>query len=70
MSKSGKTLLSSEDFKKIFHSIHFDIVECPFDDFNENIESKKRVRKAFVRTLNFMDTLYTKNENQIKVIST
>ena len=68
MSKSGRTLLSGDDFRKIFSSINFDIVECPYDDFNESIESKKRVRKAYDRTINLMDNFFEKSETQIKVI--
>ena len=66
-SKSGKKLLTSEDFKQIFSKINFDMVECPYDDFNESNEFKKRVRKAYDRTLNFVDSVFEKNENQTKV---
>lgn len=67
-SKAGKCLLSSDDFKKAFSNINFDLIECPYDDFNSVIESKKRVRKAYDRTINLIDAIFDKNEQSIKVI--
>ena len=65
-SKAGKSLLSSDDFKKVFSNLNFDLVECPYDDFNSSIESKKRIRKAYDRTLNLIDAIFDANESSLK----
>jgi hypothetical protein len=66
--KTGKCLLSSDDFKKLFANVNFDLVECPYDDFNLAIESKKRIRKAYDRTLHFIDSLSETNENEVNIL--
>lgn len=68
-SKTGKSLLTSDDFKKMFTNLNFDLVECPYDDFNSAIESKKKIRKAYDRTLHFIDEIFKKEDQTIKVIT-
>jgi GDP-L-fucose synthase len=40
----------------------------PYDDFNLAIESKKRIRKAYDRTLHFIDSLSETNENEVNIL--
>lgn len=57
-SKRGKTLVSSEIFDEFIKNVHFDIVECPYDDIEGPIDSKKQIRKAIERTKNFVDWFF------------
>lgn len=57
-SKRGKNLITSEVFEEFIKSVHFDVVECPYDDFNEVVESKKQIKKAIERTKNFVDWFF------------
>lgn len=68
-SKKGKTLVSSEMFENFINNVQFDLVECPYDEQNTMIESKKFIRKMFDRTKHFVDYFYNEENNRIKVFN-
>lgn len=68
-SKRGKNLLTSEMFDDFIKNVHFDIVECPYDDCNEPVESKKQIRKAMERTKSFVDWFFDEQRQKTEVIS-
>ena len=66
-SRRGKTLVTEETFKELIENLDFDLIECFYDDQNGPIESKKRAKKIFERTENFIETFFSKEKSPIKV---
>lgn len=58
--------MDSDCFVDFLKNVDFDMVECLYDDQNSSIESKKRAKKAYDRTLKFVELLFSK-ENGPKV---
>lgn len=67
-SKKGKTLVTSDDYFNLSRNNQFDIVECPYDDFNNNGESKKRNRKSYERTKNAVDHCFAQDIDKEKKV--
>jgi hypothetical protein len=65
-SRRGKTLLDGDGMAEFLKNVDFDLVECLFDDQDSTKESKKRAKKAYERSLKFIEQLFSK-ENGPKV---
>lgn len=65
-SKKGKNLITSDVFAEFVNNIQFDLAECPYDDQNSYIESKKAIRKCYERTKQFVDHLFNEEQKPIK----
>jgi hypothetical protein len=62
-SRRGKTLLDSEAFADFLKNVDFDLVECLYDDQSSSAESKKRAKKAYDRTLKFVELFFSKEDS-------
>ena len=58
-SKRGKSLLATEQFGKFLNQVHFDLVECMYDDQNSAVESRKRIKKMHERTEQFVNLFFS-----------
>jgi queuine/archaeosine tRNA-ribosyltransferase len=61
-SKKGKIFLTNDDFNEFISKVPIDLKECPFDDINSVIESKKRIRKVLEKSKVFVDSIFGQND--------
>jgi hypothetical protein len=61
--------LTSEQFVEFLKKVDFDLIECLYDDQNAtNGESKKRAKKAYDRTQNFVESFFTKESSVLEKV--
>jgi hypothetical protein len=60
--KNGKSFLTLDTFVSLANACRFDLVECPYDDQNTRIESKKSIKKSLERTKFYVDGLFSKDQ--------